>query len=184
MVWEFISGMISYIWWLFVDWLKIFFAPLSNFEMLWILIPIYLSWIFSEFFQEKHETDFGNAISNGVVALWVGFDWVRLLIHQTEAGIIFAYHPTTIFKFLIAFGITIYGIFIIAMGIKTRRFVMFAGRIREVTYLLLMFTPVIYGVINLSWRFALIVAVFFPVFYWIVEWIDRIVPDPRTYAAR
>ncbi|MEM3127118.1 MAG: hypothetical protein QW331_03565 [Candidatus Woesearchaeota archaeon] len=180
MAFETIINIIVFFWTLFKSWIFLFFAPFYKAEMFWIIIPIYLNWVFTEFYQEKRETDFGNAIANGVVALWIGLDWTRLLIDYLEDGVIFL-NITTIFKFVISFGITIYGLFIIIEGIKTRRFVMFAGRIREVTYLLLMFTPIIYGIVDLTWRFFFAIILFFPLFYWIIEWIDRIVPDPITY---
>ena len=37
----------------FVDWLRIFAAPFENPDMLWIIVPIWASWLFAEFFQEK-----------------------------------------------------------------------------------------------------------------------------------
>ena len=82
---------LSGIWFYFIDsfvlWLKaIFVAPFTNPDMLWILIPIWVGWIFADFFQEKKGTSLGNAISNGVLALWAGLDWIRTSIRAVQAG--------------------------------------------------------------------------------------------------
>jgi hypothetical protein len=61
-------------------WGAILIAPIMSPSLLWIIVPVWLSWFFSEFFQEKRSTSFGNAISNGVVPLWVGIDWTRFLV--------------------------------------------------------------------------------------------------------
>ncbi len=180
MVLAFIGTIFYFFWDLFISWIYLFIVPFLKWEMLWISVPIYLNWIFSEFFQEKHETDFGNAISNGVIALWISLDWTRLLVNQIQDGIIYL-NSSTIFKLIIALGVGLYGGFIIISGMQTKRFVMFAGRIREVTYLLLMFTPIVYGYIELSWRFVLAIIIFFPLFYFLVEWLDEVIPDPMTY---
>jgi hypothetical protein len=76
-----------YLWASFKLWLEtIFVAPTRNFNMLWILIPIYLGWIFADFFQEKKGTSLGNAISNATIALWAGIDWIRTTVNGIIAG--------------------------------------------------------------------------------------------------
>ncbi len=121
--------------WFFV----VFGAPFINYEVLWILTPVYLSWIFTEFFQEKSGTSIGNAISNGVVALWAGMDWLRTttrIWHTLSAGMAFG---------LVAICVVVigYGLFIIVNGMKVKEIVKYVGRIREVTYVVMMFTPLL-----------------------------------------
>ncbi|MBI4176857.1 MAG: hypothetical protein HY516_00660 [Candidatus Aenigmarchaeota archaeon] len=57
---------------------NLFFAPFAkgNADILWIIIPIYISWALAEYYQEKTGTSIGNAISNGFVG---GIDRTRRL---------------------------------------------------------------------------------------------------------
>lgn len=168
-----------YIWEIFLLWLSIFFAPLKNLNMLWILLPVGINWGFTEFYQEKKGTSLGNAITNGVVALLVAVDWLRTATNIfTENQIGFTILIAYIF---ISVLMGIYGLSIIIWGIKLKKRVRYIGRIREVTYLTLMFTPIIYGIIPISLKVVLAIIVFFPIFYLSVEIIDRILPNPKTY---
>ncbi len=171
----------AYLWNLFTLWLSIFAAPAKNFEILWIIIPVWLNWIFIEWFLEKEGTGFGHAVSNGVVALWVGIDWLRFLTGFSSKGnSIIHFIP----KILIALLVLVYGIVVIIGGIRRSYFVHSLGRIREVTYALLMFTPIIYGTIPITMRSVLAIVVFFPLFYGFIEIIDRNLPSPATYMER
>ncbi len=108
-------SLLGYIGHLFNVWMSIFAAPMKNFEMLWIIIPIYLNWIFTEIYQEKKYTSLGNAISNGTVVLWVGIDWLRRSINLLVAKeLVFGFDFTI--KILIAFIVLAYGISIILLG--------------------------------------------------------------------
>ena len=93
--------------WLFT----IFVAPVKNFSMLWILIPVYLTWFFAEFFQEKHGTSMGNAITNAVVVFWAGFDWSRNTVTKITDGVmqwgVLAFGRIALSVVLISFGIAI-----------------------------------------------------------------------------
>jgi hypothetical protein len=164
----------------FVDWLKLFAAPLKNFDMLWIIIPIWASWLFAEFFQEKKGTSFGNAISNGVVMMFVGVDWVRYIIRQINAGLV-SLDAASFIKLAIAAFIIIFGLSIIFLGVKAKTVVRAIGRVREVSYLMLMFTPIVYGVVDFSLRIFITIMAFLPVFYLLIEILDRLTPTPRTY---
>jgi len=175
-----LSGLASVVGTAFIDWLKLFAAPLKNLDMLWIIVPIWGNWFFAEFFQEKKGTSFGNAISNGAVMLFVGIDWLRYAIGHASADGSFFIGEVLLELFVAAF-ILILGLTIIVMGIKAKRLVRVVGRIREITYLMLMFTPIVYGVVEFNIRNIILIVAFLPVFYIVIELIDRIVPNPKTY---
>ncbi len=165
---------------LFLSWTGILVAPLRNFDLLWITIPVYVNWIFTEIYQEKKGTSFGNAISNGVVPLWVGVDWARVTLrmfsqHEIAGGGALAVRIGIII-FMLAYGMTI-----IILGIKVEKIIHYVGRIREVTYVSLMLTPVFYGVVALSASNLLAMLIFFPIFYAVIELICRITPNPSNY---
>ncbi len=163
-----------------LDWLFVFVSPIKNLHILWIIVPIWINWFFTEFFQEKKGTSLGNAITNGAVMLWVGIDWVRYLINElTDGSISFGWNIVSLF-FLCIIVIAI-GLFIILEGLKVQQFIKVVGRVRETTYLLLMFSPVIYGIIPLTFNHIIAVVIYFPLFYFLIEWIVRITPNPKTY---
>lgn len=167
------------LWGLFLDWLKIFISPAKNLDVLWIIVPVWLAWFFAEFFQEKKETSFGNAISNGIIPLWVAIDWTRLLVNQLINGKLgFSWH--LVVKFVVCGAVLMYGIMIVVSGIKRKEFIRLAGRIRVVTYILLMFTPLIYDLVELSWKYILLILLFFPLFYYVIELIDHLTPNPQS----
>jgi len=175
-----IGDAIIWVWQLFYFWLGIFAAPFQQWEMVFILIPIWINWFFTEFFMEKYGTSYGNAISNGVMPILASLDWIRTLIRFLDDGIIkpsFGVYA----KFALCAAVFMYGVFVIIAGIKIKRIVFFIGRVRWVTYVLLMFTPVIYNVLRLDWYMLLAIIVFFPLYYWIIEIFDRITPEPRVY---
>ncbi|MDO8642266.1 MAG: hypothetical protein Q7R76_01585 [Candidatus Woesearchaeota archaeon] len=171
---------LTFLWGLLKMWFEAFFISFTNLNTVWIIVPIWLSWFFAEFFQEKEGTSFGNAISNGVIPFWVGIDWIRQLTTQLRA-------PNGTFTSLVASKYAIaalalaYGLIIIVYGIKGRPFIRYFGRIREVTYVLAMFTPFVYGLITPSYQYFLAIVLFFPLFYFVIELIDRVTPKPHAY---
>jgi hypothetical protein len=175
-----ILNVLLFVWDLLKEWLFLFISPIRKLEILWIIVPIWLSWFFSEFFQEKKGTSFGNAISNGVVPFFVGLDWARFITNSLKDGTS-AFSYIIVIKYFFCLLVVLYGISIIILGIKATKFVQFYGRIRETTYILLVFSPIIYGIVDISWKFLFTTILFFPLFYYLVELIDRIVPDPKIY---
>jgi hypothetical protein len=172
--------MIAAIWSFISQWLALFWAPVMNPDMLWIIVPIYISWIITEIFQEKRDTSFGNAISNGVIVLWVGIDWVRTTVRLFDEGVI-ATNSAFYAKIALGSMVFMYGLLIMYLGIRANKTVKYIARIREVSYILIMFTPIFYEPELLSVSLVLSIIVFFPVFYLFIEFLDYITPDPKTY---
>ncbi|AJF61296.1 TPA: hypothetical protein HA239_03665 [Candidatus Woesearchaeota archaeon] len=178
---------LSGIWFYFIDsfvlWLKaIFVAPFTNPDMLWILIPIWVGWIFADFFQEKKGTSLGNAISNGVLALWAGLDWIRTSIRAVQAGDS-AHWLSWLGKSVVALFVLSYGCWIIYLGVKGKQLTKYLGRIREVTYVVIIFSPLFYRnpvISGLSFQLLFSAVIFFPVFYYFTEFLNWIIPDPES----
>ena len=164
----------------FFDWLRLFVAPLENLDMLWIIVPVWVVWIFSEFFQEKKGTSFGNAISNGATMLFVGVDWTRYVIRGLASGsTVFGAKPAILLA--ISGWMLLYGLAIIILGVKANKFVKLIGRVRETTYFMVMFSPIIYGVEDFTFRAVGVILAFFPLFYILVEMFDKFLPTPQTF---
>jgi len=176
-----ILAFLIFFWSLLAEWLKLLFViPFQNTEILWIIVPIWLGWFFSEFFQEKHSTSFGNAISNGALALWVGIDWTRLIVNKLT-GHFWVFGWVVFGKFVISAIVLAFGLLVIIEGIKTKKFIHFVGRIRVVSYVLLVFSPIVYGLVEVNGMLVLAIIIFAPVYYWIIEWIDIMTPNPKTF---
>ena len=159
--------------------LSIFWAPSQNSDMLWVIIPIYFSWTFAEFFQEKTGTSLGNAISNGVVGVWAGMDWLRTTNKAYDFTQLFK-NAEFVAEMALSIGIIVYGIFIILAGVNTLEIAKYIGRIRQVTFVLVVFTPVIYNVLGISWYAIFSCLIYFPLFYYTVELLDKFVPNPKV----
>lgn len=176
------AGLIlSFIWELTKTWLDLFRAPFMDINMLWVIVPVYLSWFFAEFFQEKRRTSLGNAISNGTIALWVGADWMRTTIRlRTEQAL--AFNLAFFAKIAMAALMFVYGFFIIIEGVRAKKITHVIGRIRVVTYFVLMFTPLFYGYVKPDkYAFSILaIFVFLPVFYFLIELIDKLTPEPAA----
>jgi len=170
-------------WDLLQDWLQaVFIAPFANFEMFWILVPIYLGWITADFFQEKRGTSLGNAITNGVIPLWAGIDWIRTTIgYLTKEHLKMAFLDAAS-RFALAACVLVYGGWIIYAGVKGRPLTRYIGRVRTVSYVVILFTPVFYNAMELTLKHVFATLFFFPFFYYIVEVFERLTPDPKSIA--
>lgn len=162
----------------FIYWLSIFFVlPFKDLEILWILIPIWVNLIFTDFFQEKRGTSMGNAITNGAVMLWVGVDWIRYLVrHISSTSPGFSW--ILFMKFAICAFVIIIGFMIIIEGVKGKEYIRKVARVRETGYVMLICSPIIYGAIELSFKYFLIAILFFPLFYFVFEMIDQKISSP------
>jgi hypothetical protein len=171
---------VGYIVNLFLTWLGIFAAPAQDLNMLWLLIPVYISWIFTDFYQERKGTSLGNAITNGIVPLWAGVDWGRTTVQLISSGKI-PLDMSAAVKFVIIASMLAYGLVIIIGGLRRMKILKYIARIREVTYFVIMATPIIYGVVPVTTEVVISIFLFFPLFYGIFELLDRLVPVPEGY---
>ncbi|MEK6846313.1 MAG: hypothetical protein AABY26_06120, partial [Nanoarchaeota archaeon] len=169
-----------YLWQLFQLWLHtIFVTPIQNTEMLWLLVPVWLGWFFAEFFQEKLGTSMGNAISNAVIVLWGSIDCTRQTLRLIASGTVKG--ALDIFtRFGLILLIFAYGIVIVILGWKGNKIIKYIGRIRELTYVFVMFVPVFYNAIPFSLNHIIAAVLFFPLFYFAIELLDHLLPNPKA----
>ncbi len=144
--------------------------------MIWILVPIYVNLVAAEYFKEKKGTGLGNAATNGAITLWIGIDWVRIIVNSYK-GFTFLF----VVKIFLCLLTILFAAIILYEGLKGKPIVRYIGRVREVSYVLLVFTPVIYEVMKPDWKYAIAIVVFFPLYYYLIELLDRILPDPKVY---
>jgi hypothetical protein len=169
-----------YFWGLFKTWITILFVtPYQHADMLWLLVPIWITWFFAEFFQEKQGTSMGNAITNSVVVIWGSIDCSRQTVRLISEGAIPSL-TDIILRFLIISLILGYGVMIVVLGLRGNMIIKYIGRVREVTYAFAMFAPVFYNAVPLSINHVISAILFFPVFYFAIELLDRYTPNPKA----
>jgi hypothetical protein len=182
MVWYITAGL--YLWTIFKLWLNtIFVVPFQTVDMLWLLVPIWLSWFFSEFFQEKRGTSMGNAITNSVIVFWGSVDWARQTVNLITKAVIKGFLNISSRFFLIAV-VFAYSMTIIVLGIKGNPIIKKIARIRVVTYVFVVFTPVLYNKIPLTLNHIAAAVIFFPLFYYVIELTAYIFPNPKAIEER
>jgi hypothetical protein len=171
---------IVYFWGLFITWLSaLFVIPFQQLQVLWILIPLWLAWFFAEFFQEKRGTSLGNAVTNATIVLWGSIDAARQTVSLMGAGEIIGFWNIALRFFLILL-LLAYGAFILIFGMKGRLLIMKVGRVRIVTYFVAVLVPVFYNVVPMTIDYMISIFLFFPLFYFFIELIARITPNPKA----
>ncbi len=165
----------NYLWLLADRWLQFTFMPLKNPELLWLIIPVWLNWLLTEYFQERKGTSFGNAIANGFVMFWVGLDFSRTIVNNfVQKG----FSTISLTHVGMTAIILTYGSLIMYEAIKGRKIAHLIGRIREVTYFSTVAIGVIYNAVVLDLHTIIALAAFFPIFYIGAEIFLRLMPTP------
>jgi len=164
--------MLEYIFYLFTLWFKIIVNTFINIHIIWITLPLYLVWFTTEIFQEKKETSYGNAATNGVITAYVGLDWIRQMIMRNVAF--------SLEKLFIAIITISYGIFVTFEAIKKKPVAKYLGRIKYVNYFQIMFTVLVYSeytgiAFNLDSMLAILIG--FPIIWLITKLLDKYLPD-------
>ncbi len=155
--------------------LNLLLAFRIDFNLAYSLIPIYLNWLVADYYQERRGTSFGNAISNGFMGLWVSMDWFRTAQQRfSESGDL----GFMIGKIIFGIGILTYAGFIIRAAAQGKKIAHFVGRIREVSYIAIMLTPLVYEAVPLDLVTLAAMILFFPIFYGIAELIDYYILPP------
>lgn len=171
---EFVVGGVGV---LFKKWSSLIVAPVFHLEMLWIIIPIYINWFLGEYFQEKGGTKFGSAITNGFTLLWACLDWTRTL-YTSSVGVPKIEWLPFIGRLILSVLVGLYGFSVMYFAIKGKKLAQLIGRVRGVTYVLVCFTPIVYGVISVDLALIASIAFFFPFVYFVIEMVLRKLPSP------
>ncbi len=174
---DLLSSSLSYVLLLTDRWLQFIVAPLKNFDLLWLAVPVLLNWILNEYFQERKGTSYGNAIANGFVMFWVGLDFSRTIVNNFAKK---GFASLSALHVVMTLVILIYGSLVMYEAVKGRRIAHLIGRIREVTYFSIISIGVIYNAVVFDINTLIAVIVFFPVFYFAVETALKILPPPEA----
>jgi len=162
------------------------FGPMANLDVLYILVPVYINWFVNDYYQERKGTSMGNAAANGFTAIWVGIDWVRTMTTRATTSAVhipLGFNKAFFllaFKFGIASVIIAYGLIIMKYSISGNPLAKKIGRIREVSYFAMVFTPVIYLLVPLDITSIATILIFFPIFYYAGEALMKSLPAPKT----
>lgn len=156
----------------------ILFAFTRNLDITYSLLPVYLNWIISDYFQERKGTSLGNAASNGFTGAWVGIDWIRAAHHRYLLSNNFEF---LVGKLLFALLMLGYGAIVLREAALGRKLASYIGRIRTISYVAIMLTPIVYEVVKPDFTTLLTVILFFPLCYGLAEFvIYYLLPPPKT----
>ncbi len=162
-----------------VRFVSILAAPATHLMTIYSLGPIYLNWITSEYFREEIHPEIKEAAKNGFTGIWVAGDWVR----ATYGRYYDSPNPLAfVVKLVLSALLFIYGVVLVTKAFKEEKIVMLIGRVREISYIAIMITPLVYGAVPVDWITLTAMLVFYPVFYALVELILFAVPIPGTVA--
>lgn len=134
-------------------------APFADFEILWILIPAYATWLGAEYFS-KEQKSFGDVFISGFLAFWTGANWFRHVGFSLDV------------KFALTAAILLYGAVIIIESFLGKSFIKAIAGIQYVAFLIIILTPYIYDLVELEVGMLLSVATLLP-FMVIIPFIIR-----------
>ncbi|MCG2868972.1 MAG: hypothetical protein L7H07_02785 [Candidatus Nanopusillus sp.] len=147
----------------------IFISTLTNVEIIWVTYPVYITWFAMEFLVERKELRYSHSLANSIIFSWVSIDWLRHLYLDNELNDYNKLIITLFFLFL--------SLFILIASIKRKKIAKIFGKTGFFSYFQIMFTPLIYGIIEFNYIDFLSIIIFFPLIYITVYVIDKLLPE-------
>jgi hypothetical protein len=147
----------------------IFISTLTNVEIIWVTYPVYITWFAMEFLVERKELRYSHSLANSIIFSWVSIDWLRHLYLDNELNDYNKLIITLFFLFL--------SLFILIASIKRKKIAKILGKTGFFSYFQIMFTPLIYGIIEFNYIDFLSIIIFFPLIYITVYVIDKLLPE-------
>jgi hypothetical protein len=154
---------------LFQAFSTIFVSTLTNVEIIWVTYPVYIVWFSMELFIERIRFTYGHSLANSIIFSWVSVDWLRHIYLHHEFD---NYNKLILTIFFLSLSI-----FTLIASIKRKKIAKVLGRTGSFAYFQIMFTPFIYGIIEFTYINFLAVIIFYPLMYFAVYVIDRLVPE-------
>ena len=154
---------------LFQAFSTIFISTLTNVEIIWVTYPVYIAWFTIEFLIEREGLKYQHSLANSIIFSWVSIDWLRHLYLHHELNDYNKLIITLFFLFL--------SLFILIAAIKRKRIAKILGKTGFFSYFQIMFTPLIYGIIEFNYIDFLSIIIFFPLIYITVYVIDKLLPE-------
>ncbi|AAR39183.1 NEQ335 [Nanoarchaeum equitans Kin4-M] len=116
--------------------LDLLLAPLKHLELLWVVIPIYVSWLLVE---TLHHFEKEDIIFNANSCFWMGMEWGRQSFSNLSKD------PFYLLGLEAAITIIIYGFLILWLYFKRVEWLVYLlARSREIFFLQILVTPIIY----------------------------------------
>jgi len=153
---------------LFQAFSTIFISTLTNVEIIWVTYPVYIVWFSMELFVERIRFTYGHSLANSIISSWISVDWLRHIYLHHELD---NYNKLILTIFFLSLSI-----FILITSLKRKKIAKILGRTTSLAYFEIMFTPFIYGIIELNLINFLAVIIFYPLIYFAMYVINRLVP--------
>ncbi|MFZ8800825.1 MAG: hypothetical protein ACO2ON_01435 [Candidatus Nanopusillus sp.] len=153
---------------LFQAFSTIFLSTLTNEKIVWITYPVYIVWFSLELLEERIKFTYGNSLANSIIFSWVSIDWLRYIYLHNEFD---NYNKLILTIFFLSLSI-----FILIASLKRKKIAKILGKTGFFAYFQIMFTPFIYGIIEFTYINFLAVIIFYPLIYFTIYVIDKLVP--------
>lgn len=143
-------------------------TPFHHEELVWGIIPLYLSWVANELTSAK--VSYSTAIQTGLALAWSGAHWAWQAFRD-QPGKVFHldYNGATAVNGAVTFGVLCLGSVALWSGLRRRypKGMSFLGHTRFSAYFMIAIFPIQAGYLNWSWEYVKVI-VLFAVPIWLV----------------
>lgn len=146
----------------------------NSWSWLGIVISLYINGIIVDKYQEERITQIGNAMSNGVTIMLTLIAWIPIIFLNSSNDLL------VLGKLLFALFIFFYGFTIFLGGFFNQEYSIKYGKIRFITFILILFT-LMFNFDNLFNFFFLLISIFiiFPIYYYLTTIELSVFPEPK-----
>lgn len=145
---------------------RIIASPLSDLNIFWTLVPIYVTLIAAEYFS-RGQTDYQDAFMSGFLAVWTGVNWYQ------EIG--FA-HST---RFYITAAVVLLGAIVTIESMLGKRLIKTLAKSQYIALTIIILTPYIYNLIEPTYTVLISAVVLFLIIAILPFILRKVLPIPE-----
>lgn len=150
---------------------KIIIAPFQSFDVLWTLIPVYITLTITLYYHDEEDKDFPTMITNGFTAMWVSINWLKEVFSTPNIPLL---------SLIISTILLFYGLTIVIMGFKQDNRVYYLAERKELIYLLITLTPLFYNTVETNLITFVSIIVFFPIYLLTLKILWKLINQKPT----
>ena len=136
-------------------------TPFHHEELVWGIIPLYLSWVANELTSAK--VSYSTAIQTGLALGWSGAHWAWQAFHDHPGKVLHLdYSGATAVNGAVTLGVLCLGSVALWSGLRRRypKGMSFLGHTRFSAYFMIAIFPIQAGYLNWSWEYVKVIALF------------------------
>lgn len=154
--------------------LNLLSTTILNSQIVWITLPIYISWIVTAYFQEKREVQYEEVATNSTIMMYTSLNWIGYLINEFKE-----FNLDFLSKIIVSILFFAISLFTLINAIKRRKVSLYLGNITTISYFQIVYTPIIYNLFELNLDVIIAILLYWPVFFFIIHKliIQKLLPD-------